>query len=540
MKISNDGSNGKYIYVENKLSDEKTLYDKTENNEKSVNVNDEQVMVTNLEKNIANTDNFYYLINKSIYKAREVRDVFPTEVNEQNFQTEALINLIKRAKDNITNLISIKNTNEYLKLKEEIYHLQLKITNEKRLFSVLKSQDELSPMIKEDIRIHERTIKLYRDILFLAEKSTIINHIYQLGFNLNLNHISKIIDKMEEIENAISKFDDLNRSTDKEDFNQQKEKIIKDLDDFTKSINMGRELLNDHFIKIIQDEINSKLSAISPTPIGFSLHNIFQQKIDYQLQHTDSNDEKTVLQSIYKIDQLTNLFNIKYRFDYSGLTQDIIKTYALQKIYSIYNTDKHAFGELSIEDIINTEIIYSYTAPNNNTQYSTFTIFDYLTRHINDMNSLLIKRENINIRFPVEYRAELINYLDEEAKNLKKQIDLINNINSLKEEKDKLQEKMPNLEKYLEIYLAKISKEHNVDSTSLDDLVEFRYKAYSFNPELNAAINNINPPVEKLYTVRDILLGRERKWLSENTNYKLDEVLGALYPTQYTKKLSVK
>ncbi|HGJ5874657.1 MAG TPA: hypothetical protein ACHBY4_13130 [Arsenophonus apicola] len=50
MKISNDGSNGKYIYVDNKLSDEKTLYDKIENNEKSVNVNDEQVTVINLEK----------------------------------------------------------------------------------------------------------------------------------------------------------------------------------------------------------------------------------------------------------------------------------------------------------------------------------------------------------------------------------------------------------------------------------------------------------------------------------------------------------
>jgi hypothetical protein len=40
-----------------------------------------------------------------------------------------------------------------------------------------------------------------------------------------------------------------------------------------------------------------------------------------------------------------------------------------------------------------------------------------------------------------------------------------------------------------------------------------------------------------MYTVRDILLGRERKWLSENLNYKLDEVLGALYPDQYTKEL---
>ncbi|MFW0053895.1 MAG: hypothetical protein AB8W32_10650 [Arsenophonus endosymbiont of Dermacentor nuttalli] len=45
------------------------------------------------------------------------------------------------------------------------------------------------------------------------------------------------------------------------------------------------------------------------------------------------------------------------------------------------------------------------------------------------------------------------------------------------------------------------------------------------------------PPVQKLYTVGDILLGRERKWLFENLDYKLDEVLGALYPSQYTKQL---
>jgi hypothetical protein len=59
------------------------------------------------------------------------------------------------------------------------------------------------------------------------------------------------------------------------------------------------------------------------------------------------------------------------------------------------------------------------------------------------MSSPLIKRENVNIRFPVEFSSELINYLNEEAINLKKQIDFINNINSLKEEKDKLQEECP-------------------------------------------------------------------------------------------------
>ncbi|HGJ5860243.1 MAG TPA: hypothetical protein ACHBX6_11235 [Arsenophonus nasoniae] len=93
------------------------------------------------------------------------------------------------------------------------------------------------------------------------------------------------------------------------------------------------------------------------------------------------------------------------------------------------------------------------------------------------------------------------------------------------------------METYLKTYLAKISKEHNVSHTNLNDLVEFRYTATSFNPELNAAINHYHPSVAKLYTVREIMLGKERKWLSENTNYKLDKELGALYPTQYTTEL---
>ncbi|HGJ5875555.1 MAG TPA: hypothetical protein ACHBX0_03065 [Arsenophonus sp.] len=96
---------------------------------------------------------------------------------------------------------------------------------------------------------------------------------------------------------------------------------------------------------------------------------------------------------------------------------------------------------------------------------------------------------------------------------------------------------MPDLESYLAMYLAQQSENFNVNNTTLDDRVEFCYKAYSFIPEVGAANKRFHPPIQKFYTVRKILLGRERKWLSENPHYKLDEVLTVLYPSQYTKQL---
>lgn len=51
---------------------------------------------------------------------------------------------------------------------------------------------------------------------------------------------------------------------------------------------------------------------------------------------------------------------------------DVINVYALWKIYSIYETDAHAFGSLSIENVINTKIVYNYTDAKNNIQYDTF------------------------------------------------------------------------------------------------------------------------------------------------------------------------
>ncbi|MDR5617121.1 MAG: hypothetical protein RAM39_08125 [Arsenophonus sp.] len=148
-----------------------------------------------------------------------------------------------------------------------------------------------------------------------------------------------------------------------------------------------------------------------------------------------------------------------------------------------------------------------------------------------------MNKQNINIKFPAEFSPALISYLDEEAIDIKKQINMLKDIDLLKEKKDKLLGKMPHLENYLTIYLAQQSKNCNVNNTSLDDLVKFRYKSQSVNPEVESSKKHFYPPIEKIYTVRDILLGRERKWLSENLDYKLDEVLGALYPDQYTQQL---
>ncbi|WGO82940.1 hypothetical protein [Arsenophonus apicola] len=527
MKILNNNLNVNYIPFDNKVSNEG-------------NINDEQVTVINSGENKINTDSLYSFTNQDVFKERVVRDVFPTEAtepNEPNFQSDALLNLLKRIKENIIDLINIKDTAEYLKLKKEIFSLQLKITNDKKLSSAIKNAREVYQSLRKDIYSHELTNLLYRKILFLAEKSSSMNYIYELGFQINKLHIADIIEKIEQMEETIAELTEINKCASLEEFNNHKESLIHDIGDILLATNLTHEFVKDHFFDLVKQAIDKKMSDINPIPIGFQLHNILQEVLNDELKNTDAKDEKKVLEFIYKSNAINNLFSIKYNFNNKlNSSYDILKVFALSKINDVYETDKHVFGELSIEDIINTEIIYSYTT-NNQTHYSTFTIFDYLVRHVIGKDSPLITRSNINIKFPNKFSSQLIKYLDEEALQIKKELDLVKNIDLLKEKKDKLQEKMPNLETYLKTYLAKISKEHNVSHTSLNDLVECRYIATSFNPELNAAINNYHPPVEKLYTVRDILLGKERKWLSENTNYKLDEVLSALYPTQYTTEL---
>ncbi|MFS1539568.1 MAG: hypothetical protein ACL7BU_13790 [Candidatus Phlomobacter fragariae] len=58
---------------------------------------------------------------------------------------------------------------------------------------------------------------------------------------------------------------------------------------------------------------------------------------------------------------------------------EVISVYALWLIYSIYEADQHAFGGLTIEDVVKREIIYNYTDANNNIKSDILSIFEYLT-----------------------------------------------------------------------------------------------------------------------------------------------------------------
>ncbi|HGJ5881554.1 MAG TPA: hypothetical protein ACHBZ9_21575, partial [Arsenophonus nasoniae] len=515
----------------------KELFEKNNNQEI---LNEVNSGVVNLDEKNVNTNNLSLIINQNISKEREIREASLPKFHN-SIKIDKLINLIIKIINNINKQIDIKNTNEYIELKTEIYKLRKKISNDKILASGLEDLTNVNNLLKKEIQAHEYDAAIYSRILNLAQESTTINQIYNMGNQINSEPLSSIKGKIYEIANIILSFSDINENKSEENINKQKEILIKKLDDFLISIDSSHLLVENQFLNTVENDINNKLNNISSTPIRFELNKIYQEVINSYFDKIDINEQRELLVNIHKINIVTRLFNEKYRFnqnsDKHNLPIEVISVYALWLLYSIYETDQHAFGNLSIEDVVNTEIIYNYIDDNNNIKFDTFNIFEYLTRHIEEINSPLINKKNINIKFPTEYRAELINYLNEEAINLKKQVDMLKSIDLLKQKKDKLLEKMPHLENYLAKYLVQQTEKYNINHTSLDDLVTFYYKSYSFNPEVESLQKYYYPPIEKTYTVRDILLGRERKWLSENLDYKLDEVLGAIYPAQYTKPL---
>ncbi|HGJ5887441.1 hypothetical protein [Arsenophonus nasoniae] len=367
MKISNNNFNVNYISLDNKKNNEK-------------NINDEQVTVVDLDENKINTDSFYSLTNQAAYQKRVVREVFPTEAtepNEPNFQSEALLNLLKRIKENIINLINIKDNDEYLKLKKEIFSLQLKITNDKRLGSAIKNVKEVYHSLGKDIYSHELTNLLYRKILFLAEKSSSINYIYELGFQINKLHIADIIEKIEQIETTIAELSEINKCASLEEFNKHKESLIDDIGDILLATNLTHEFVKDHFFALVKQAIDKKLSDINPIPIGFQLRNILQEVLNDELKHTDAKDEKKVFELIYKSNAIHNLYNIKYNFN-NKLTSsyDILKVFAFSKICQVYETDKHVFGiyQLKISSIQKLFIAILILIMKPNIQLSLFLI----------------------------------------------------------------------------------------------------------------------------------------------------------------------
>ncbi|MDR5617120.1 hypothetical protein [Arsenophonus sp.] len=126
----------------------------------------------------------------------------------------------------------------------------------------------------------------------LAEKSTTINYIYNLGYEINLKPLSGIIAKIDEIANNILLFGQINTNQEQENVNKQKEILIKNLDTFLFSINMSHTYVENQFLNVVQNDIENKLNSISSTPINFDLSKIYQEIISYYFDNIDTSDKK--------------------------------------------------------------------------------------------------------------------------------------------------------------------------------------------------------------------------------------------------------
>ncbi|WGL95519.1 hypothetical protein [Arsenophonus nasoniae] len=202
-----------------------------------------------------------------------------------------------------------------------------------------------------------------------------------MGNQINSEPLSSIKGKIYEIANIILSFSDINENESEENINKQKEILIKKLDDFLISIDSSHLLVENQFLNTVENDINNKLNNISSTPIRFELNKIYQEVINSYFDKIDINEQRELLVNIHKINIVSRLFNEKYRFnqnsDKHNLPIEVISVYALWLLYSIYETDQHAFGNLSIEDVVNTEIIYNYIDDNNNIKFDTLNIFEY-------------------------------------------------------------------------------------------------------------------------------------------------------------------
>ncbi|WGL94804.1 hypothetical protein [Arsenophonus nasoniae] len=442
--------------------------------------------------------------NNNLAKKRSIRDVTLAK-NKADVTVNMLIDLMDTSIKNIKQFYDIKKSINYIELKDKINEINFDIKKDKVLYSSLSKISNEYEFLKKDIINQEKDIEIYRSILLLSEQCNHIYHIYITGFSLESKTLEEVVDKINSFKEKIY---NINNSM------SDKESLLSEVNDFNLLIDEEYKKVEEHYSIIMENYIDKKLSDIKNPLLHFKKEEIYQELIDSLLNQNLSNENvgKT-LEVVNLINHIIKLFYEKNKLNYNG-TNDLINIYVIYNIIkSINDTDKHAFGDLSINDIIDTELIYSYIDENDKIKYDTTTIFDCLTRYIKESQLPLSIRNKVNIKYSKEYNIALINYLDEEAKQLKKDFDLIKNIDLLKEKKDALRDEIPDLEKYLTIFLLNLSEKNNITNVDLKDKVIFRYNSDSFNPEVNAASKNFYPPIEMKYTIRDILLGKESGYL---------------------------
>lgn len=439
-----------------------------------------------------------------------------------------VIQLINLLIDNIKGY-NIFDENDYSVVKDKINSIELQVENDKSHLSLLGSTDDNYISLQSKITHNEKNIAIYNKVLELAEKSKRLYLFDYKGYTLDGKSVSELINDIKEIKRDISHY----RISE-----ENKDLVLTKLSKIISLIDFGFEKLDDYYLNNANAYIQSILKSKVSTPLNFKKESVYQELIYFNVIDWEEKTENQKLEAGEIINAVTNLLS-KSDNARTNTTVDIDVTniYANSRLESIYQTDAHLFEHLSTDDVESTELIYSYTDEYNNTKYDTATFYEYILRYISENTSSLATRNNIKIKFPTEFPPGLVNYLEQEAHNIQEFHRVVKQLKITEDMRDNLRRALLDPNQYIEDFLAKKGREHNINNLNLSDKVTFNYKYHSYNPYAQASGDILHPPITKIFTVRDILIGKERQWLAQNYIYNHARKPKGKFPVNYSADL---
>ncbi|MER2474953.1 hypothetical protein [Photorhabdus laumondii] len=444
-----------------------------------------------------------------------IHDFFVSKKEELEDAERLIISSI----DNIEGYNNIIETNDYSVVKDKINSMKSQVENDKSRLSLLKLTDCNYTLLQNEITRAEKNISIYNKVLELAEKSTGLYELSYMGYDVNGNPISDFIQEIKKIQR---KFSDNTISE------QDRDLILSQLSSIISLIDTAYKQVEDYYLINANAYVENILKSKTTTPLNFKKENIYQELINFNSNNWENKKVKEKLEAGEMINAATNLLlesdNIRTN---TNVEIDVTNIYARSCLESIYQTDAHLFEHLSTDDVESTELIYSYSDKYNRTKYDTATFYEYMLRYVSGNDSSLATRNNIDIKFPSEFPPGLVNYLEQEARNVQKYHSVMKQLKIIEEKRDNLSRLLPDPNQYLEDFLAEKGKKYDINNLNLSDKVTFNYKYYTPDFNAQAAGQAHYPPVTKAFTVRDILIGKERQWLAENYNYPWIHIISA-------------
>ncbi|WP_261423025.1 cytotoxic necrotizing factor Rho-activating domain-containing protein [Serratia quinivorans] len=417
----------------------------------------------------------------------------------------------------------------YSVVKNKIRSMELQVENDQYRLSLLNSTDDNYIPLQTEITRAEKNVAIYNKVLDLTEKSIRLYLLNDKGFNLNGIPVSDVIQDIKNIQRNLSYYTISERNIDL---------ISLQLNSIISSIDPAYKQVEDYYLVRAFNYVQNILKNKTTTPLSFKKETPYQELINSISNAWDNKDVKEKLDAGEMINAATNLLlesdNVRTN---ASVHSDVTNIYARSLLESIYQTDTHHFEHLSTDDVESTELIYSYSDKNNNTKYDTASFYEYMSRYVSENDSSLATRNNIDIKFPREFPPGLVYYLEQEARNVQEFNNVIKQLKVVEEKLGNLSRLLPDPNRYLEVFLAESGKKYNINNLRLSDKVIFNYKYYTHDFNAQALGDRLYPPVEKVFTVRDILIGKERQWLAENYNYNNIHSPKLNFPGKYSARL---